>query len=94
LGDPAGVEDLLGERTVITSQTREQIFRYHSPRAWLNTFRTYYGPLHSAFGRIGSEAAQQLDTALLALAESSTTDPAGRIRIPSTYLEVVAVPTD
>jgi SAM-dependent methyltransferase len=92
-GDHTGIEELLGERTVITSQMREHIFRYHSARAWLDTFRTYYGPLHSAFGRIGSEAGRQLETELLVLAESSSTDAAGRMRVPSAYLEVVAVPT-
>ena len=68
---------------------RNFVFRYRSPRHWLDTFRTYYGPMNKAFG--GLEAAQQGSLAedLLDLAQRFNTATEGGMTVPSEYLEVV-----
>ena len=41
----------------IRTQRKAYTFRYHSPRHWIDIFRTYYGPTHRAFAAL-DEAGQ------------------------------------
>jgi hypothetical protein len=91
-----GTEERLSELLGYGVQTlaappRQFVFRYRSAQDWLDTFRTYYGPTVKAFGALDDSAAQALERDLLALADESNTSTTGRLRIPSDYLEVVAV---
>ena len=36
----------------IDAQRRDYVFRYRSPAHWLEVFRTWYGPVHKAFGAL------------------------------------------
>ena len=68
------------------------VFRYRSPRHWLDAFRTQYGPVLKAFAALDDAGRDALDADLLALARAhDATAGAGALRIPSEYLEVVAV---
>ena len=91
-----GTEDrviaLLGDRaTSIQARRRFFQFRYRSPQDWLTTFRTYYGPLVRAFAALDGPAQRSFEHDLLELAERLNTSSSGALRVPSEYLEVVAV---
>jgi SAM-dependent methyltransferase len=70
---------------------RHFVFRYRSPQDWLDTFRTYYGPTLKAFTALDDAARKPLETELLTLATESNTATSATLRIPSEYLEIVAV---
>jgi SAM-dependent methyltransferase len=91
-GTEARLEELFGtEVQSLDAQPRHFVFRYRSAQHWLDTFRTFYGPTLKAFGSLDDAAAKTLESELLALAEASNTSTTGALRIPSEYLEVVAV---
>ena len=64
-------------------------FRYRSPRHWLDTFRTYYGPTHKAFAALDAGKQASLTEDLLGLAQRFNTATDGGMVVPSEYLEVV-----
>jgi len=72
-------------------QRRNFVFRYRSAEHWLDTFRTYYGPTYKAFAALDAAGQSAFEHDLLALANEHNTAPMGALRIPSEYLEVVAV---
>ena len=70
---------------------REYKFRYQSPKDWLEHFRTYYGPVVTAFERVGEEGAQALADDLLDLMRTSNTAGDAALVAPAEYAEVVAI---
>ena len=90
-----GTEDRLRELfagCTVDIRPREFIFRYLSPKDWVDTFRTYYGPTLKAFADLdaaGGDGARALEAELLDLAKQSNTSADGTLRVPSEYLEVV-----
>ena len=90
-GDESRLAELFGTRVRSLSTTRREfVFRYRSAHAWLDTFRTFYGPLHKAFGALDEPTANQFERDLLDLAVANNTSTVGTMRVPSTYLEVIA----
>ena len=67
---------------------RHFVFRYRSPEHWLDTFRSYYGPIHKAFAALGPGERDALAEDLLALARRHHKGGTG-LAAPSEYLEVV-----
>jgi hypothetical protein len=90
-GTDARLAELFGAGVTIETRTRQFVFRYRSAQEWLDTFRTYYGPTNKAFGAVDAEAAAALEHELLELAQAHNTSRTGAWRVPSEYLEVVAV---
>jgi SAM-dependent methyltransferase len=93
-GTKARVGELLGtDIAAIGIQRRQFVFRYRSAEHWLDAFRDYYGPTLKAFAAL--EAAEQtaLEHDLVALAREHNTSTTGGLRVPSDYLEIVAVKT-
>jgi SAM-dependent methyltransferase len=91
-GTPARLDELLGRGvTSLTVTPRTHIFRYRSARHWLDAFRTQYGPVLKAFAALDPAGRDQLDAELIALATASDTSTTHGARIPSDYVEVVAV---
>lgn len=67
---------------------RQHVFRYRSPQHWLDTFRTYYGPLHRAFAALDTDGQVALAQEILALLGEH--NRGGKtVVVPSSYLEVV-----
>ena len=67
---------------------RQFVFRYRSPRHWLETFRTYYGPTQKAFGALDADKQAALAEDILGLI--GRLNRGGDVLIlPSEYLEVV-----
>lgn len=87
-----GTEDRLRELLPgqeVKAERRQHVFRYRSPRHWLDTFRTYYGPMHKAFAALDTDKQTELAEDILKLiGDHNRTGDA--MVVPSTYLEVVA----
>ena len=91
-GTEERLRELFGERiTSIEAHRREFIFRYRSPQHWLDTFRSYYGPIHKAFAAVGPEKEAALAGDLLGLAQRFNRATDGTMVVPSEYLEAVIV---
>lgn len=73
---------------------REFVFRYWTPQYWLETFRTFYGPTYQSLAVLDGLERDGLQRDLLALAAAHNTSAAGSMRIPSGYLEVIAVKSE
>jgi SAM-dependent methyltransferase len=90
-GTEERLAELFGDTiSTIRVERREFVFRYRSPEHWLDTFRTFYGPTHKAFGALDQAEQDAFAAELLDLARAGNTSSTG-LRVPSEYLEVVAV---
>ncbi len=83
------LEELFGQCTELSVQTRAFNFVYPSAATWLAHFRNVYGPIRNAFIQAADAIAPVLETELLALAESLNTADDGTMVVPGEYLEVV-----
>ena len=89
-GTEARLRELFGERLdLIAIERRNFVFRYHSATHWLEVFRTFYGPMHKAFGALDAAKQEALAADLIALAEKFNRATDGTLVAPSEYLEVV-----
>jgi SAM-dependent methyltransferase len=89
-GTEARLRELFGSRIgALEVSLRNHMFRYRSPRHWLDTFRTYYGPMHKAFGALDAAKQASLAEDLLGLAQRFNTAVDGSMKVPGEYLEVV-----
>jgi ubiquinone/menaquinone biosynthesis C-methylase UbiE len=72
----------------VEASRKQYVFRYRSPRHWLDTFRTYYGPMNKAFAALeaGKQAALAEDLLGLAVRLNRGDDS---MVVESEYLEVV-----
>jgi SAM-dependent methyltransferase len=90
-----GTEDRLTELfdgvVRLEVQPRQFVFRYRSGQDWIDTFRTFYGPMFKAFAGLADQSREDLEHELLDLTEACNTSTNGTLRIPGDYLEVVAV---
>jgi ubiquinone/menaquinone biosynthesis C-methylase UbiE len=90
-GSGAHLDALLGARATVAARSREFVFRYKSPRHWVEVFRSYYGPVVKAFEAIDPAARQALETDLYALIDEFNVADDGTLVVPSEYLEAVIV---
>ena len=88
-GNKAHLETLFGSQAAVAAEGRNFVFRYKSPKHWVEIFRMYYGPVVKAFAAIGPEARVALEADLFALLEKFNLDKDGTLVVPSEYLEVV-----
>ena len=81
---------LFGERIAALKAERQNfVFRYRTPQHWLDTFRTYYGPMHKALGVVDAAQRQSLAADLIRLVEQFNRATDGAMLVPSEYLEIV-----
>jgi len=89
-GTEARLRELFGERLdSIAIERRDFVFRYRSAAHWLEVFRTFYGPMHKAFGALDANKQEALAADLIALAERFNRATDGTLVAPSEYIEVV-----
>ncbi|MEA2986669.1 MAG: hypothetical protein QOD94_2923 [Alphaproteobacteria bacterium] len=88
-GSRAHLEMLFGPKAMIAAESKNFIFRYKSPKHWVEIFRTFYGPVVKAFAAIDPEARTALEAELYALLDRFNIATDGTLVIPSEYLEVV-----
>ncbi len=91
-GTEDGVAVLLGD-AVSSIETRRRTFTWRFPdaAAFVDTFRTVYGPTVKAFATVGDEGAAALEQDLLAVVARAAHPRGNAIAIPADYLEMVAV---
>lgn len=77
------VEDLRVERRSVTQ-------RFASPAHWIEVFRTWFGPVRTAFGALDAEGQAALASDLEAWLVRSDRSGGGSLVMPCEYLEVVA----
>lgn len=78
-----------GRFSSLQAPRRNFMFRYRSPQHWLETFRTYYGPVNKAFGALDAGGQESLTAELIALAQRFNTAGDEAMVAPGEYLEVV-----
>ncbi len=89
-GTEERLRELFGERSASLQTQREHfVFRYRTPQHWLDTFRTYYGPLQKAFAALGAEQQEALAAELIGLVQRFNRADDGAMVVPSEYLVVV-----
>jgi ubiquinone/menaquinone biosynthesis C-methylase UbiE len=74
-------------KLVVTPRTYS--FRYLSPAHWLETFRTWYGPLLKAFAALPDDGKAALEADLLALIARMNRATDGTMVVAADYVEVV-----
>jgi SAM-dependent methyltransferase len=92
-GTKEGLGELLGSR-ISSIRMSDQIstLRFASPDAFVEFFRTWYGPTMRAFEALPDEGRRELHTRLADLARDyDVLDEPGSIAIPAAYLEAFAI---
>jgi SAM-dependent methyltransferase len=89
-GTQARLDEMFGgHASKIHAAPRMFVFRYRSPRHWLDVFKTFYGPMLKAFAALDARAQAALSLDLLALADEFNRAGDGTMAVRSEYLEVV-----
>jgi ubiquinone/menaquinone biosynthesis C-methylase UbiE len=84
------LRELFGESiTTLETSHRNFVFRYRTPQHWLDTFRTYYGPMQKAFGAVDAAQQEALAADLLRLVRQFNRADDGAMVVPGEYLEAV-----
>lgn len=89
-GTEERLRELFGER-IATLETEPEhfVFRYRTPQHWLDTFRTYYGPMQKAFNALGAAQQEALAAELIRLVQRFNRAEDGAMVVPGEYLAVV-----
>lgn len=91
-GTEERVRELLGSGCrELRMQRRTCPWRFPSARAWVDYFRTWYGPTVAAFAAVGQEGRDGLEQELVDLFERHSSATDGTLAIDVPYLEVVGV---
>ncbi len=91
-GTEERVRELFGEGISSLHATRRSYaFRALSTKHFIESFRTYYGPVHKAFESLDAETREALKSALKELIDYWNISGDETAILPSDYLEVVAV---
>ena len=89
-GTEERLRELFGDSIASMQCERKHfVFRYRSAEHWLETFRTYYGPMQKTFGALEAGRQEALGRDLLQLAARFNRAGEGALIAPSEYLEVV-----
>ena len=83
------LQSLFGGAASIAHTVRDFAFRYESPEHFVEIFRTFYGPVHKAFGALDAGGQQSLEADLLALLRRCARPSAAGLVVPAEYLETV-----
>jgi ubiquinone/menaquinone biosynthesis C-methylase UbiE len=75
----------------LTVTPRAWNFRYLSPEHWLEFFKQYFGPVITAFERVGEGGAEALERDLLQVMRDANEAGDTALVAPAEYSEVVAV---
>jgi len=89
-GTEERLRELFGNRIAsMAVERRNFVFRYRSAAHWLEVFRTFYGPMHKAFGALDSAKQESLASDLIGLLGKFNRATDGTLVAPSEYLELV-----
>jgi len=88
-GSKAHLDTLFGSKVTVVAERKNFVFRYKSPKHWVEIFRNYYGPVVKAFAAIDPQAREALESDLYYLLNKLNIAEDDTLVIPSEYLEVV-----
>lgn len=88
-GTTTHVGELFQGVTSIEHTTRMFAFRYRSPEHWVQVFRNFYGPTHTAFLALDVDGQAELEADLLVLLRSLDQGGGHGLVVPGEYLETV-----
>jgi len=90
-GERGALYDFFGDETrKLDIKPRTFIYRFPTPEAWLDCFRTTYGPFIMAFDSQPSEVRNKLREELLTVVHHYNRVNDGTLILPMDYVEVVA----
>ena len=90
-GTEDGLVELLGEGlSGLRARRREFVQRFASAEHWLEVFRTWFGPVRTAFEALDAEGQAALSRELMDTLRRHDRSGGGSLVAPSEYLEVVA----
>jgi SAM-dependent methyltransferase len=91
-GTEERLRELFGDGiSELTLNERHVNFRYNSPEAWLEFFKTFFGPMRMALARIGVEGAPAYEKDLLDSMRKANRAGDAALVAPAEYVEVVAI---
>jgi SAM-dependent methyltransferase len=94
-GTEVGLHELFGSAIATLKVARRHfIFRYLSAQHWLDTLRTYYGPMLKAFAVLDASRQEALAHELTNLVRRFHQGGASGFAVPGEYLEVVLTTPD
>ena len=88
-GTQAHVDALFAGAASIAYARRTYTFRYRSPEHFVDVFRSFYGPVHKAFGALDATRQRAFEADLLALLRRVNRAGAKTLVVPAEYLETV-----
>ena len=89
-GTEERLRELFGDRiAALDAEHRNFVFRYKTPQHWIDTFRTYYGPMNKAFNALDAARQETLNADLIRLTQQFNRATGGAMILPSEYLEIV-----
>ena len=88
-GTDAHVHELFRGAAAIEHSTRMFAFRYKSAEHWVEVFRNFYGPTHTAFLALDAGGQVALEADLIALLRSQDLGGSDGLVVPGEYLETV-----
>jgi ubiquinone/menaquinone biosynthesis C-methylase UbiE len=88
-GTEAHLRTLFPDAAHIDTTQRAFTFRNPTPQHWLESFRTYYGPMNKAFAALHEPTQQLLSADLLKLCAELNRSGDPTLVLPSDYLEAV-----
>lgn len=91
-GTPSWIDEQFSAvSSSIAIESRDFMFRYHSPQHFVDIFREFYGPVHKAFLALDEEKQSALEADILTLIGEFNTAQDGGMRVPGRYSEIVIV---
>jgi len=91
-GSAARVRELFGDRVGdLRIVPKEFVLRHESPELYVEFLRANYGPTVKAFEALGPDDGKKLYDDLVALVSGRNVATDGTLKIPSAYLQVLAV---
>jgi ubiquinone/menaquinone biosynthesis C-methylase UbiE len=89
-GTEAHLREIFADRIAALDITpRVFNFRYRSPAHFIEVFRTWYGPVHKAFGTLAPDKAKALEQDMTDLMKQMNSGGRNALVVASEYLEIV-----
>ena len=88
-GTEGHIQELFAGVSGVRHTARTFAFRYKSAAHWVDVFRRFYGPTHTAFLALDPDGQRALETDLLSLLHSKDIGGGDGLVVPADYLETV-----
>lgn len=91
-GDEKHVKEFLSPYfDEIHCSTKEVLFRFRHANDWIDTYKTYFGPINALFASLSKEKAAGLEELIIRFLNKTNRAHDGSLLIPFNYLQTTAV---